>query len=69
MTPPTPDCTTCKFYFTKPPQQGGACRRMPPTAHLAGRNPMGQPITFSCYPTTGKGDWCGEYVVRVTLNS
>ena len=54
-----PACISCAFYTCEPKEDVGFCYRYPPTIiEMEGDYD-------SCYPVTGRTDWCGEFVRRV----
>jgi hypothetical protein len=57
------DCTSCHFFIPMDPlrpQTGGSCHQHPPVPYLV-PGPGGRPNTICCYPTVGRGDWCGSH--------
>lgn len=61
---PKNHCETCKFYDATSPTQG-ACRRFPPSAHLAGMDKVHGPQIVSAFAPTKATDWCGEHKVDI----
>lgn len=68
----TKDCTRCAMFVAGPPTQdaSGSCRQNPPVPVVVGMDTqMGRPrpITMAFWPGVKKGDWCGQFKQKITI--
>lgn len=54
----SPSCGSCRCW--KAEEEGGMCRRNPPSVHAL-TDDNGTPYTISSWPMTDATDWCGEW--------
>lgn len=58
---PEPSCGACAFWDSRRGLKGGLCRRWGPDRIAITDGVAGSLYAASGWPTTGPGDWCGEF--------